>query len=630
MTDIRRQVGDIGVTQFINPGVEDKSGAAMLAAVGQGALDIDQKIAENKLQAELDNMRTIYETSSFALTGAEAPGGLTQADVQEISRAKDRLGQMSRAVEQGRMSIDMYRVTAEAALRAAIARRPGLAAEFRQLASDTLGTDVAGAGIQVLAQAEAAMVQDAKAALRSQAEAESAALKNSAETYRKMVESTPALSRRPEFINMSDEQIVGYFTNAEDTQAQADLAAGLRTREAAARAEQAKIANERMTGELGANRLFAQTTFQEITGRYDAAIANFNSDIQRLGADGWQEEDMVEVRQIITTAMGTIRGMERDVTSSEATLGASFVKSQLDLVNNDRRMFETLLNAPVQDVERIVASMKGYAHMRALGDPQVMTLSLVSDSISPQVAAEIAAQSPEVRNRVLTVAAASINEGQGSKTLMNNASAAMGDYAKMLTDAGTRPIAEGTLALAQRDTNKILQAFTTAPTRDYNMQEFSGPTGLTYFLSQQTGKAFAARMTEAQRKEVGDNIVAASNRHLAIARSKFLTENPALRDKVRFALMPDGSFIQGTGLSATEQQAVRDAERRYINGKQILGAASTFGIEQPATVISTYRAPATPPTPTAAPAAARATSTPAPQGGIRSVADELNSIYGGG
>ena len=150
MADIRRQVGDIGVTQFINPGVQDNSGAAMLAAVGQGALDIDQKIAENKLQTELENMRTIYETSSFALTGAESPGGLTQADVQEISRAKDRLGQMGRAVEQGRMSVDMYRVTAEAALRAAIARRPGLASEFRQLAGETLGVDVAGAGIQAV------------------------------------------------------------------------------------------------------------------------------------------------------------------------------------------------------------------------------------------------------------------------------------------------------------------------------------------------------------------------------------------------------------------------------------------------------------------------------------------------
>ena len=62
MADIRRQVGDIRVTQFINPGVEDTSGAAMLAAVGQGALDIDQKSAENKLRAELADMRTIYET----------------------------------------------------------------------------------------------------------------------------------------------------------------------------------------------------------------------------------------------------------------------------------------------------------------------------------------------------------------------------------------------------------------------------------------------------------------------------------------------------------------------------------------------------------------------------------------
>ena len=620
MADIRRQVGDIGVTQFINPGVQDNSGAAMLAAVGQGALDVDQKIAENRLQTELENMRTIYETSSFALTGAEAPGGLSKADVQEISRAKDRLGQMARAVEQGKMNMDMYRVTAEAALRAAIARRPGLASEFRQLASETLGTDVAGAGIQVLAQAEAAMVQDMKSRLSAQEEARSSAIKNAAEDYREMIKLTPALARRPEFIEMPDEALVAYFRNTEDPQAQADLVAGLRTRELDARRQRAKMMGEMTTAELTANRPLAQEAFQDVVAEYDAELANFHADIRRLGADGWQEEDMPEVRKIIEMAMPVFRRAELDALGAEAALGSSYVKGQLDLVRGDRARFESLLDAPAEDVARVVASMQGYAQMRALRDPQVMTLSVVSDTISPQVADTIAAQSPEVRNRVLAVAAASINEGQGSKTLMNNASAAMGDYAKMLTDAGNRPIAEGTLALAQRDTNKILQAFATAPTRDYNMQEFSGPTGLTYFLSQQTGKAFAERMTEAQRKEVGDNIVAASNRHLAIARSKFLTENPALRDKVRFELMPDGSFIQGTGLTAMEQQAVREAERRYINGKQILGAATTFGIAEPATVISTFRAPAR-----TQPAPAR--ETPRTEVPVTEIGAEINDIW---
>ena len=128
-----------------------------------------------------------------------------------------------------------------------------------------------------------------------------------------------------------------------------------------------------------------------------------------------------------------------------------------------------------------------------------------------------------------------------------------------------------------------------------------------------------------QQKEIGDGLVAAASRHLSIARSKFLAENPALRDKVRFELRADGTFIQGTDLTPTEQQAVNRAERQYINGKSILGAATRFGVENPLQAIPSYRAPAR-----TQPASARAAPSPAPQGDIRSVAEELNSIYGGG
>lgn len=631
MADIRRQVGDIRVTQFINPGVEDTSGAAMLAAVGQGALDIDQKIAENKLERELSNMRTIYETSSFALTGAEAPGGLSQADVQEISRAKDRLGQMSRAVEQGRMSVDMYRVTAEAALRAAIARRPGLAAEFRQLASETLGTDVAGAGIQVLAQAEAAMVQDAQAALRNAGEAEDKAREaedkareERAKRYRALVDLNPTLSAR--LVRLSDAELVDYLDNQEDAQAQADFLAMQTTATARAAAEAAKLASARTTAEQTATRPTAMIQFQAVKADYDAGVATLAAELGRLTADGLSEEDFPAIQSILTEARTSVRNFQNSLQASRSALGDNFVRAEFDMTNADLQFLDNLLKQPSENAALVVESLQNFASMRANQEnPQLVVLGVMSRDIGQDAATAILNASPEMRNSILAAYTASATEGQGSKTLMNNGSRAIQDSISVMIENSNKAASEGVVAVHHRVLKNTLDAFALSANRDYNVSEFGGTTGVAYLLANAHGAEIVNRLTEEQKMEIGEGLVAAGNRHLAMARSKFLNENPSLRDKVRFELMPDGSFIQGTGLTATEQQVVRRAESSYINGKYILGAATKFGVQDAATVISTYRAPAR-----TQPASARAAPSPAPQGDIRSVAEELNSIYGGG
>ena len=626
MADIRRQVGDTRVTQFINPGVEDNSGAAMLAAVGQGALDIDQKIAENKLQGELENMRTIYETSSFALTGAESPGGLTQADVQEISRAKDRLGQMGRAVEQGRMSVDMYRVTAEAALRAAIARRPGLASEFRQLASETLGVDVAGAGIQVLAQAEAAMVQDANSRVRAGQDAQAKAQEERGKRYRELVDANPTLAGR--LVHLTDTELAAYLDNTEDPQAQADFTAMQATATARAAADAAKMASERTTATQTATRPQATIQWQAVKAEYDADIATAAAELTRISADHLvSEEEMPLIQQILADAQSRARRYQNDLQAASTSLDDNFVRREFDMIRADTELLENLSKQGPENAKFILDSLKNFVSMRAgQENPQIVTLSVISREISPDAANAVMNQSEEVRNSITAAYAASSAEGQGSKTLMNSASSTIANTTQVLVEAGNKPVSEGVLVLHQKVLNNILGAFANAETRDYNLREFGGPTGVAFLLANATGNALASRLTPEQRQEIGDGVVAAGNRHLTIARSKFLAENPALRDKVRFELRPDGTFIQGTGLSPAEQQAVSRAERQYINGKSILGAATQFGVANPIAAIVSYTAPSAPRT---QPVAPRASSAPAARGDIRAVADELNSLLGG-
>lgn len=601
MADIRRPVGDIRPTQFINPGVEDNSGAAMLAAVGQGALNIDQAVAENKLRSELDDMRTIYETSSLTLTGAEAPGGLTQADVIEISKAKDRLGQMARAVEQGKMNVDMYRVTAEAALRAAIARRPGLAAEFRQLAGETLGTDVAGAGIQVLAQREASMYQEAQRELAATRSSEADVLKEQATRFRKVVESNQVLTQK--FGRMPDAEMVRIITNPQTEEEQSLQVAFDDMQAVMAQKEYAGIVADKVQGEERATQRTRDTAFASVWGQRRAELSTLNVALADIVADGITAEERPELERILAN----IRQKEEEyavkinsagLTSDVAARYSRMIEDNLSFVN---RTYERAASDPANAAK----SLQNFVLIQAMSDDRAVGLSVMREIAGEQATAEYLGQDGEVLTQVMSMLALKRASGSGAKAIQEMAPNVLASVISSITGAGTKEISPSTMTGHLAGINTALDAFLESSVGDYNMQAVGGPSGVMHFFGANTGSQIASRLSEDQRAEVGDKIVNIANRQLAIAQASFRKTYPNLVDKVEFRLKEDGSFVRGTGaLTPTERNIVETFERS-VGGKRFLEAARVFRVENPLQRIAT----ATPPTPTTQPAPARATTT---------------------
>lgn len=145
---INRNIGQVSPTNYVNPGVQDNSTAALVGAVGGAALSYDKAVQTRQLDEELEGLRTQWVT--------KASEKLSPEDRDAVAQVEQQLQKGKTAVEQGirGMTWDGYRIRGESILRTAIARRPGLAEEFRRVASNTLGTDVVGATALFLAEQE--------------------------------------------------------------------------------------------------------------------------------------------------------------------------------------------------------------------------------------------------------------------------------------------------------------------------------------------------------------------------------------------------------------------------------------------------------------------------------------------
>lgn len=620
MADIRRQVGDINVTRFINPGVEDNSASALLGALGQGALNIDQVVAENKLQKELEDMRTIYETSGFALTGGQPPAGLTEQDVKEISQEKDRLGRLSRAVQQGTMSIGMYRVTAEAALRAAIARRPGLAQEFRQLASSTLGTDVVGAGIEVLAQREAQLAAKAaqKAADESKAAAE--AKKTRGEELKALIDLNPAL--RPRFIGQTPEQISDYFDNMDDEQVRLDFAALQTTAEAEAAAKAAELAAKRVGKELEASAPQQQVLFNAQRTQHRAQVATLAAELNPLVADNIiTEEEMPLVRDILTRVQLEQNKWFETVQSARAALGDRFSEAELRYAQTERDFIQSLLSDPARISGNSLKTLASFTALSTANQDLPSRMMLAAQELGGQAAVERMFANKQTGPQLAAALRLSTTDAMGAVDVMNNSTNVLKDIVDARAALGTQAPTEIHLTMDAKALGNTLRSFVLVPTNNYSPSTFAGPYGLVSQLGAQTGMMIAKGMSDSLKAEVGNELVVASRRHLSFVQAYFTKQNPELAGKVSFVLKDDGTFIQGTGLTPSERQLVSTFESKYVNGRAIIRAATTFGVQQPAQRINTASV--------SQPAPARSETTTAPRTPITSVAEELNSLYGG-
>lgn len=159
MATITRNVGDITPTQFVRSGVQDDSAAAMAGGMFNAALIYDRNKQMAAVREELTDLRTNYEVNAEVLKNFETPGDMAPAaDAQDVQATTSEIQRLQAAREQG-LNFDTYRMRAESIIRAAMARRPGLANDYRRLAGEVLGVEVAGAKAEFIAGLERSEAQ---------------------------------------------------------------------------------------------------------------------------------------------------------------------------------------------------------------------------------------------------------------------------------------------------------------------------------------------------------------------------------------------------------------------------------------------------------------------------------------
>lgn len=136
--DIRRESGDVQPNLYIRPGVVNTAIADAISGIAQGALDVDAAIGKKKLGAELDKARSEFLVGEIEDRPDSDPA--LDAEVErELAPMKRQFKSMKSAEDQGILRGDVFKMRADAILQAAIARRPGLAPEYREIHAQFTG-----------------------------------------------------------------------------------------------------------------------------------------------------------------------------------------------------------------------------------------------------------------------------------------------------------------------------------------------------------------------------------------------------------------------------------------------------------------------------------------------------------
>lgn len=177
--DIRRDVAAPTPNTFVYQPVVDTSMADLAKNLTGIGLKLDADLAQERFKKASEMLNAQY------VVGSPAAGALLEdspSDNVKLSPEDDRslrdfqevLNTNQLARDQGRMNYQSYQLRQERLLRIAIAKRPGLAAEFRNIATAYVGADVTGAEARFLAEQEREM---AKAAAEQAKDQQDAAMK---------------------------------------------------------------------------------------------------------------------------------------------------------------------------------------------------------------------------------------------------------------------------------------------------------------------------------------------------------------------------------------------------------------------------------------------------------------------
>lgn len=562
MADITREVGDVSPKNYIKPGVQRPSPLSLVAELGEQAVGLDVALAKDRLAKEAEDLRTRYMVGAPPAIAvqegaAETAPQLSPEDKQQVDAVGAELQKKSAAVAQGQITYNRYRLEGERLLRMAIAKRPGLAEEFRSVASQHLGVDVVGAAVEILADAERSMGKKDK-------------------------EGGPDYNRERDWLVKIG--LVGIAGSGTDEQVHA-----------------AFLQNIDAVDELGvqeARKSIVQTAADTQDAgnllRRPGATAAFVSQVKdaKLGIyktmAGAYEVFKSGDPKFMSNLPGVLANAQAQISGTVSSLRAAMAQGDVNPEIGEKEI------AGLEELSRQMSDLAGgkmqadtlnnyltgsqlYRQYLLMDNDAVATMNAAIKIFSPEILNQFVQTGGAFNKTAVLALGETLNNSGRPLTRASNAGTTASSVISSVLDRADKSNPEAIPAMAQTLVNAGT-SFVELPSKEFRSDYLTGPNGYITVLEFHKESLNKELTPEMKQELLGSVSLAALSNYYALAvniGSKF----PHLKDKLDFNLDPaTGDMVRpkpGVTLSGAERTALRDYNAAFA-GKTVLSLFQTL------------------------------------------------------
>ncbi len=528
--DIRREVGDVRPNTFIREGVVDSSVATALEGVGTAAITIDTGLAKRRLATATDMLAAQYVVGSPAAGELveDSPTDDVKLDPSDNRSLKDFQGvldTMNGARDQGRMNADSYQLRGERLLKIAIAKRPGLAQEFRSIAAQHLGVDVMGAEARFLMNKEDELAKATAAGAKAEKDDKWKLYNDDVQLF-----SSQGMGGYAQF-DGPDDPAYQQWKNQ-------NLPIAMKRQEADSRTKMAE-SQAKYNGATKEVQLDANNAVW--AGKFDTLLADIpiatEAVFQKLKAEG-ADKDPVAVRSALNTVLTGFdsRVTDLNVAAANGTVSPEVRELAMKRMQEQRDRVATVLSSASDKelIENYTSALKGGAALALYTNKEFLDTTTLFENLPPAVANVVATK----MDKQLTIMASQMLQETAAPEVAARKMPEMVDgfVVALFPDGGvtapdpvavgkfSKVLSEGAAAfLTQGDDQFKAETFTRNPV--------TNKAGFLQKLDNHMG-ILEKQLPETDRQELGVTVAAAaSNSYVVLGRS-MKTKYPTLAGKV--------------------------------------------------------------------------------------------------
>lgn len=549
MADFNRDIGDVQPRNYIRPGVERPNAAGLAAGLFDVGVKLDQGLAQERFKDDLENLAIQHDVGSpAAIAVQEEAEQLSAADQRQVDAVKNDLTTASAAVDQGRMTIDTFRIRGERLLRMAISKRPGLAQEFRAAAAYHLGVDVVGAGRDVLAAGEAALQRAATAE------------KKGGPDYTRQRNHLDAVGVPSGLL--TDEQVSAVYTANIDA-----ISAHLK--------QQAE--NEVVTTAAGTLKAGQELRRPGATAAFTSEVGKVKLDVYKKMSTAWAAFSTGQLSpeqqaQVITNGNAMLSGQITALRSSlaQGDVDPAIAEKELTGLEELQRQLQDLASGKTTN-ELQDNKIKGtilYLQNAMLDNENVAVMAAATKTFGPEIMTQFTGPGGAFNKQAALALGDTLNNtGRPLTRAASSGNVASAVISSVLDRGGGKTNPESIPAMGQTLINAG-QSFAELTPKEFRSDYLTGPFGYMTVLDRQA-PGLAKSLPDQQKIELSQTVALAASANRQALSSSFGRKYPALVSKVIFRYNPaTGDFIQPKGaLTAAESAAVRQYNTAFAGKK---------------------------------------------------------------